>query len=166
MASINVPSPCPITITSATFVHPTCNGGTTGSITVNVSGGPLPAHTYSYFLNTATTGVIDGPSHTFTGLAAGVYVVDVLPIGGIPADVGQGCAATADVTLVAPGALAPAVLSQSQPTCNGGINGGVTIGVTAALHLYGNNSRYRISSANRSRTIYFRWHNSYAITSW
>ncbi|WP_284652927.1 beta strand repeat-containing protein, partial [Flavobacterium buctense] len=59
---------------AATFTNVLCFGQNTGTITLTTSEGTAP---YSYFLNNVLVLTTDSPSYTFTGLAAGSYVVTV-----------------------------------------------------------------------------------------
>ncbi|MFN3969623.1 hypothetical protein, partial [Flavobacterium sp.] len=69
--------PCPncerfdFTIVSTNLL---CFGESTGTITLSTSGGTAP---YSYYLNNVLVLTTDSPSYTFTGLAAGSYIVTV-----------------------------------------------------------------------------------------
>ncbi len=130
-AEVNVASFCPITVTSASFVDPTCNGAATGTITVNVSGGP--SSTYFYSLNGAAP-VQDGPSHTFSGLGAGDYTIAVAPTAANLAI--SACVSTVGVTLTQPGAVAIAQSGSTEPTCNGGSDGTLTFSVTGGVAPY------------------------------
>lgn len=72
----------------------TCNGGSDGSIEINVSGGTPP---YQYSVDGGTTYF---PSNTFTGLPAGTYDLDVLDDAGCSVDeiavIGEPSAITID----------------------------------------------------------------------
>ncbi|MGV1012755.1 MAG: invasin domain 3-containing protein, partial [Flavobacterium sp.] len=84
-----------------------CNGGTTGTATVTVSGGTTP-YTYSW----SPSG---GTSATASGLSAGVYTCTVTDA--------NGCSATRSFTLTQPVVLAAAASSQTNLACNGGTTG-------------------------------------------
>ncbi|MGZ4086115.1 MAG: beta strand repeat-containing protein, partial [Bacteroidia bacterium] len=100
----------PVSTISAS-VNILCNGGATGSFTVNTTGG-TPG--YNYTLNpigtTNTTGV-------FTGLTAQAYNVTVKDA--------VGCVTTVTITLTQPTALTLA-LTPAAVSCNGGTNGTIT----------------------------------------
>ncbi len=136
-ATFNVPSFSPIEITSASFGHPTCAGADTGSITINVEGGPAPATTYLYNITPPvnTTLTPDGASHTFLGLAAGDYTVLVLPLGAT-LDNTTACAAKAEIALVAPAALTVVQTGGTRPTCNGGSDGSFIVTVAGGVPPY------------------------------
>ncbi|SEO67791.1 Por secretion system C-terminal sorting domain-containing protein [Flavobacterium sp. CF108] len=87
-----------------------CNGGTNGTATVNVTGG-TGAYTYSW----APAG---GTAATATGLSAGTYTVTVTDA--------NACQTTAAVTITEPAILA-ATASQTDVTCNGLNNGTATV---------------------------------------
>ncbi|KRB59675.1 hypothetical protein ASD98_00715 [Flavobacterium sp. Root186] len=87
-----------------------CNGGTNGTATVNVTGG-TGAYTYSW----SPTG---GNAATASGLAAGTYTVTVQDA--------NFCQTTETVTITEPAILA-ATISQTDVTCNGLNNGTATV---------------------------------------
>ncbi len=133
-AAINVPSFNPVDITLASFVHPTCAGAATGSITLNAEGGPAPATTFLYSLNGSAL-TPDGTSHTFSALSAGDYTAIVLPLGATLDNI-TACAATAEITLVAPAALTVTQTGGTPPTCNGGSDGSLTVTVSGGVAPY------------------------------
>ena len=73
-------------------------------------GGGTPGYTYSW--------TPSGNAATANGLAAGTYTVTVTD--------SRGCTMTANVTLTQPAPIVPALLNQSNVTCNGGNNGSVS----------------------------------------
>lgn len=65
----------PLTINSVTTANVSCNGGNNGTITVSASGGTLP---YEFSKDNGVTWVTGQNSpYTFTGLAAGSYLIKV-----------------------------------------------------------------------------------------
>jgi uncharacterized protein YjdB len=98
-----------VTVTAQTNV--TCNGGSTGSATVGVSGGTSP-FTYSW----APSG---GSSATATGLAAGTYTCTVTD--------GASATATVTATITQPSAITISGTSQTNIACNGGSTGAASI---------------------------------------
>jgi hypothetical protein len=90
-----------------------CNGGTTGSASVTVSGGSLP-YTYSW----SPTG---GTAATATGLSAGSYTCSITDAGSL--------SATRTFNITQPDPISVSVASQNNVSCNGGSNG--TAEVTA-----------------------------------
>ena len=101
-----------------------CNGGTDGSVTVNVSGGTSP---YSVTVNGVThTGVTS--STTFTGLASGTYPASISDA--------HSCPGSAAGVLVDQ----PPAISASETTtpvsCNAGTDGSVTVNVSGGTSPY------------------------------
>jgi large repetitive protein len=84
-----------------------CNGGSTGSATVNTTGGN-PPYTYLW----ASSG---GTGSTGTGLSASTYTVTVTD--------NAGCTSTASVTITQPMLLTATMGTPTNVLCNGGTNG-------------------------------------------
>ncbi|TYB74314.1 T9SS type B sorting domain-containing protein [Bizionia myxarmorum] len=103
-ASIQVPV-APSIAPVATDV--TCNGGTNGTITVNLTGTNADP-VYSYEI---TSPIIVGPqsTNTFTGLAAGVYTVAVTS--------GRGCVTSETITINEPAVIAIATTTVVDFAC-------------------------------------------------
>ncbi len=104
---------------SITGTDATCNGGCDGSADATINGGTLPY----------TTVWQHGPtSEDLTGvLCAGTYTLDITD--------GNGCTATANVTINEPGAITSSVAG-TDVTCNGANDGTATVtanGGTGAL---------------------------------
>ena len=116
---------------STTQTNIGCNGSSTGSIDLTVSGGVAP-YTYSWSDPSTTT------TQDINGLSAGAYTVTVTD--------NNGCTATTSVTLTQPAPLSLA-LSLTNISCNGGLDGAIdltisrvqrpthTFGVTLAVRL-------------------------------
>ncbi|MBL7925958.1 MAG: T9SS type A sorting domain-containing protein [Bacteroidia bacterium] len=104
---------------SANVTHVACNGDTTGSINVIISGGTAP-YTYVLGLSSNSTGI-------FTGLTAGTYTVNVSDAGG--------CTTSVTVTVTEPAALI-ANTTAIDVNCNGGNNGIVAVYVTGGVTPY------------------------------
>jgi len=115
--TINEPSAITITPTSQTNVS--CNGGSNGSASVNVTGG-IGSYTYQW----APSG---GTAATANGLSAGTYTVTVKD--------SNLCIQTQSFTITEPDALTPSV-SQTDVSCNGGSNGSATVSVTGGTGTY------------------------------
>ena len=101
-----------------------CNGISTGSATLNASGG-TPGYTFAWtpaVANTATA-----TSSTATALAAGAYVATITDL--------NGCTLTHTFTLTQPTALALAA-TQSNVLCNGGNSGTATVTASGATPGY------------------------------
>jgi large repetitive protein len=112
----DVPGP---TVTSVNTVDINCNGGSTGTITVNANGG---TGTLSYMLNGGTS----QSSNIFTGLTAGAYTVTVTDA--------NSCTVVSSVNLLE---STPLVLN-SVPvasTC-GNANGSATVNASGATPAY------------------------------
>jgi gliding motility-associated-like protein len=98
----------PLALTATITTTPvTCNGASTGSATVSVSGGTAP---YSYLWNNGST------TATISGLAAATYTVTITDAGG--------CSLTKSTTLTQPAAIA-VTTSVTSATC-GMPNGSAT----------------------------------------
>jgi gliding motility-associated-like protein len=101
-------------------VNVLCSGGNTGTATATVSGGTSP---YSYSWNTSPVQTTVSAS----GLKAGVYIITVTD--------GNGCLATATVTITQPSAINVAVV-KTDVLCNGGSNGTATATPTGGVAPY------------------------------
>ena len=100
-------------------VNISCNGGSNGTATANVSGGTSP-YTYSW----APAG---GTGQTATGLSPGTYTCTVTDF--------AGCTSTTTVTVTQPSALtiSPA---QTNVSCNGGNTGSATAAASGGTSPY------------------------------
>jgi len=107
---LSMPAAMTNTITGTNLV---CNGGSTGSINLTVSGGTSP-YTYSWS-NAATT-------EDVSGLTAGTYTVVITD--------SWNWAITNTVTLTQPATTTVSVSAQTNVTCNGGNNGVINISVS------------------------------------
>ncbi len=124
--SINITQPSAIT-TTETHVNATCAGGN-GSIDLTVAGGISP-YTYAWSNGTATQDIISVSANTYT-----VTVADA-----------NGCTVSRAVTVTQPGNLA-ATASNTDPACNGGTNGSISLSVT------GGSTPYNYSWSNGATT--------------
>lgn len=110
----------PTALTAATFqTNVSCNGGSNGSATVNVTGG-TGAYTYSW----SPSG---GTAATATGLAAGTYTVTITDA--------NLCTTTAAVTITQPTALT-ATTVKTDVSCNGANDGTATVTATGGTGSY------------------------------
>ncbi len=107
-ATVTITQP-PALTTTGSQVNVACNGGNTGSATVNASGG-APGYTYSW----APSG---GTGSTATGLSAGNYTVTVTDA--------NGCTTTGIYTITQATAITAAT-SSTQASC-GNPNGSATV---------------------------------------
>lgn len=117
MASVNIQEPTAIS-TSTALTNILCNGGSTGSATVTVSGG-----TGSYTYNWAPSG---GTAATATGLTAGNYTVTVTDA--------NSCTRTATANLTQP-TLIVATPTQTNASCASN-NGIASVAVTGGIGSY------------------------------
>jgi len=114
---------------SSTKVDVLCNGASTGSIDLTVSGGTAP-YTYAWS-NSAIT-------EDISGLAATTYTVTVTDASSVTA--------TNSVVISEPTALVSSIVVDSNVTCNGLSNGGLTASAT------GGTSTYTYSWSNSATT--------------
>jgi uncharacterized protein YjdB len=106
------------TVTGQTNVL--CNGNSTGSINLSVTGG---TSSYSYLWNNGAT------TEDLSGLAAGTYSVVVTDA--------NGCTTTASATITQPSAALSAVVSgQTNVLCNGNSTGAINLSVSGGTSSY------------------------------
>ncbi|GAB5522952.1 MAG: hypothetical protein Roseis2KO_08240 [Roseivirga sp.] len=105
---------------TATISHVSCNGGSDGQITINVSGGTAP---YRYSLN----GVNTQTSNTFSNLAAGRYNILV--------EDPSLCSFFVSATVAEPSAL-NLTTSRANVTCHGADDGSITTIATGGTAPY------------------------------
>lgn len=117
-SSYVVTEPTALTVT-ATGETVACFGGTDGDVTITVAGGSLP---YSYLWSNGATN--PNPS----GLSDGTYSVIVTDA--------NGCVATAQAQIVAPGSALLASATGSALVCNGTSTGSVTVTATGGTAPY------------------------------
>lgn len=113
-SSVTIGNSYVVSLTVDTQTDVSCFAGADGSLTVHLNGGLAP---YSYSIN----GVTYQPSPTFTGLAAGNYIVS-----GRDA---RGCTEFANVTIAQPAAVTISIDSVDNILCYGGNTGGIYITV-------------------------------------
>jgi hypothetical protein len=116
--SVTITQPAAFSITTSK-TDVSCNGGSNGTASVNVSGGTAP-YTYSW----APSG---GTAATAAGLAAGTYTVTITD--------NNACQTTRSFTITQPAALA-ATTSKTDVSCNGGANGTATVNATGGTAPY------------------------------
>jgi gliding motility-associated-like protein len=109
----NITQPAVLNLVQGSITPATC-GANNGSVTVTPSGG-TPA--YSYTIDGGASQV----SATFNGLTAGVHNVIVTD--------SKGCTKTLSITITSSNAPIASILSQTNVSCFGGVNGSVIIGV-------------------------------------
>ncbi|MBN2682972.1 MAG: gliding motility-associated C-terminal domain-containing protein [Bacteroidales bacterium] len=142
--SITISQPQPLATTVST-VGVTCNGLSTGTATVNASGGVSP---YSYLWNAAagsqTTAIA-------SSLAAGTYTVTVTDA--------NSCTATNTVTVTQPTALS-STPSQIDVACFGGSSGQASVSASGGTTPYS----YNWSTGGTSDAISGLIANNYSVT--
>ena len=111
-ASATVTQPTALNVTSSQ-TNVSCNGGSNGTATVNVTGG-TPSYTYSW----SPSG---GTFASTTGRSAGTYTVTITDA--------NACQTTRSFTITQPTALAATAAAQTNVSCNGGSNGSATVSI-------------------------------------
>ncbi|MCC9019725.1 hypothetical protein [Flavobacterium lipolyticum] len=106
--------------TTITGTNVSCNGGSNGSATVNVTGG-TGGYTYVW----SPTG---GNSATASGLPSGNYSVLVTD--------GNGCTKTTNIVINQPALLTATIATQTNISCNGASNGAITTTITGGTTPY------------------------------
>ncbi|WP_343748495.1 gliding motility-associated C-terminal domain-containing protein [Fluviicola sp.] len=109
--SVTVTQTSSIDLTLASSTNVTCNGGSNGSAVTSVSGGTAP---YSYTLNSGN----NQTSGTYSGLAAGTYVIQVTDAGG--------CTDSQSVTITEPSPVTVSYVSSTNASCSGS-DGSMTV---------------------------------------
>lgn len=117
--SITITEPTALVASIAGQTNVLCNGASTGAALVAVTGGTAP---YTYVWSNGTTDA------ALSGVAAGTYTVAVTD--------GNGCTASASVTLTEPAALVASVAVPTAISCNGAANAVLTTSVTGGVTPY------------------------------
>ena len=117
--SFTISEPAPFSVTTSQ-TDILCNGGATGSATVNVTGG-TGAYTYSW----APSG---GTAATATGLTAGTYTVTIQDA--------NLCQTTRSFTIIQPSTLVATPISQTNIGCRGEATGSATVNATGGTGAY------------------------------
>lgn len=118
--SVFVDQPATISLTT-TQINVDCNGASTGSATVNPTGGTAPL-TFQWDDPAMQTNA------TATGLSANTYNVVVTDA--------NGCNDNISVTITEPNAVVATILMQTDPTCNGIDDGSITASGTGGTGAY------------------------------
>jgi len=142
--TVTLTQPAAVSISGTSFTQPSCNGGNTGTATVNsVSGGTSASGNYNY--TWSTTPGQNG--QTAVNLSATIYTVTVSD--------DNSCTTTTSVTLTQPTAVS-STISSVQPLCNAGTNGTATVvgsgGTSPYTYLWDSNAG---SQANGTATNLF-----------
>lgn len=120
---LNIDDNQPINASLSNVQNVLCNGGSTGSVTVSVSGGTgTIEYAISPNLTTFTT------NNVFTNLAAGTY--DIIVRDGI------GCSVPLQVIITEPTVVNPSVSALVQELCTGDGNASITIAVNGGVAPY------------------------------
>ena len=117
--SFTISEPAPFSVTTSQ-TDILCNGGATGSATVNVTGG-TGAYTYSW----APSG---GTAATASGLTAGTYTVTIQDA--------NLCQTTRSFTIIQPSTLVATPISQTNIGCRGEATGSATVNATGGTGAY------------------------------
>ncbi len=120
-SQVNIPNSYAVTASLVNQTNVSCFGGVDGSVTVQLTGGIPP---YSYSIN----GVTFQGSPTFTGLAAGNYVVTLRD--------SKGCTDFVTLTITQPNLLTAIIDSVTNILCSGGNTGAVYISVNGGTAPY------------------------------
>ena len=99
-----------------------CNGDSSGSVTINLTGGVGP---FEYTINGTTYSNFPDSSLPVAGLSAGTYPVTVTDA--------NGCTATTSATITEPVLFQASTVVDSNASCNGDSNGSVTINLTGGV---------------------------------
>jgi hypothetical protein len=116
--TVNITQPPAISVT-VSQTNVSCNGGSNGSATLNVSGG-TPSYSYTW----SPTG---GNAAIASGLTAGTYTATIKDA--------NNCTTTKTVNITQPPAISVTV-SQTNVSCNGGSNGSATLNVSGGTPSY------------------------------
>ena len=122
-ATRNVGQRPDIVINLSVLANNVCNGGAIGAVSASISGGTSP---YTFAWRGGPSG--NGNTTTFSNLTAGFYPITVTDR--------FNCTKVDSIEVAEPTAIAITVVSQTDPTCNGGSDGAITIsaaGGTVAL---------------------------------
>lgn len=110
----------PVDVQVASVFNVNCNGGSSGSINLNVTGGQAP-YTYTWSSPLAT-------GQNPAGLQQGSYTVTVTDA--------LGCTDTVSTTLTEPSALSVNVLDVTNVSCFGGDDGAIQVDITGGTQPY------------------------------
>jgi hypothetical protein len=111
LSGITITQPTALVVSPVAQTNVACNGGTTGSASVSVSGG-TPGYTYSWSPN-------GGTSATASGLAAGTYTVTATDA--------NGCTASQSFTITQPAPVVFTAVAQTNVACSGENTGSFTV---------------------------------------
>lgn len=118
--TITILQPSALVASSGSITNINCYGDTTGSATVNVTGG-TGSYTYSW----SPSG---GTAATASGLSAGAYTVTVTDV--------NGCSTTQNFNITQPAATLSASTASTGVSCFGGSNGSASVTVSGGTPGY------------------------------
>ncbi|MEX0986503.1 MAG: T9SS type A sorting domain-containing protein, partial [Bacteroidales bacterium] len=119
---VEITEPAELTILTVEQSNVSCNGGSTGELTIRARGGTKP---YQFSVD----GTTFQPDSVFNGLAAGTYSIDVVDA--------NSCAVTGtDVEITEPAALTLLTIDQTDNLCYGESNGEVIIRARGGVKPY------------------------------
>lgn len=107
-------------VANVTSTNVSCNGGSDGTVSVNISGGVCP-YSYSWDSGMSST-------ETLSGFSSGTYTITTSDF--------TGCEIFNTVTITEPTLVTPSILTQTDATCYGNSDG------TASLSVSGGTSGY------------------------
>ncbi len=107
-----------LSLTPASQTNVACNGGATGAATVNAATGGTAGYTYNW---TPGNPIGDGTT-SVSGLSAGTWTCTVTDA--------NGCTKSVNFTVTQPPTLNVTLASQTNVSCNGGVNGSATVTAT------------------------------------
>ncbi|MDR7372813.1 hypothetical protein, partial [Flavobacterium aquidurense] len=114
-----------ITEVIASHVNVLCNGGATGSITINAATGGVAPYTYSWKKG---VDAFAGNVTTLTALSSGSYEVTATDA--------NGCSGKLTIEITQPNVLTATPGAQTNVLCNAGTNGSATVNVTGGTGAY------------------------------
>ncbi len=117
--SVTITEPTVLSASTVVDANVSCNGGSNGSATVNVTGGTSP-YRYAWSNGDITASI--------TGLVATTYTVTVTDA--------NACTATASVTITEPTAVNLSLSSQTNIDCNGEATGSARVTATGGTEPY------------------------------
>ncbi|MGB5943846.1 MAG: T9SS type A sorting domain-containing protein [Leeuwenhoekiella sp.] len=122
--SIEVSEPKILELSTLVDTNVACNGGATGSITMNLTGGTAP---FDYTINATTYSGVPDATLTLSGFAAATYAISIKDA--------NGCTASGSATITEPTALSASIVA-TDVTCNSGSNGTVDLTVSGGTAPY------------------------------
>lgn len=137
-AAFTITQPTALSINLPTVINVPCFGASTGSITLNPTGGTQP---YQYSFN---GGVTFSNVNNISSITAGTYNIQVMDA--------NGCSQSINLTLSQPPALAmtPVITNAS---CSGVCDGSIALGVTGGTPNYSYNWSFNVAPINSDNAV-------------